>query len=178
MKLSLDRLRYDWQYIWLNRIVNQIPSWKVRRFFYIRCGMKISTNARIGIGTIILEPAKISVGERSVINEQCLLDGRGGLYIGQDTSISMNAKILSASHKEDSFRYIARKTIIGNHVWIGTNALILDGSKIENFVIVGAGAVMKGKTEMGDVLIGNPARVVRKRRKVVDYHLMHKPYFR
>ena len=48
------------QYMFLNRFVNRIPSWHVRRFFYELSGMKISKGARIGIKTIIVGPEGIS----------------------------------------------------------------------------------------------------------------------
>ena len=113
--------------------------------------MRLQDGARIGIGTIVLHPRGIYVGKRSIINENCFLDGRGGLYIGRDTSISTYTKILSASHRENSgcFEYFTSKTYIGKHVWIGTGAIILDGSQINDYAVIGAGAVLKGTAEKG-----------------------------
>lgn len=38
-------LKKDIQYILLNRIVCEIPSWHIRRLFYRLCGMKIHESA-------------------------------------------------------------------------------------------------------------------------------------
>jgi virginiamycin A acetyltransferase len=54
-------------------------------------------------------------------------------------------------------------TMIGNDVWIGREATILPGAEIGDGVIVGAKAVVAGRVEPYSVVVGNPARVVRKR---------------
>lgn len=180
VKIDWNRVHYDWTYIVLNRFVNQIPSWLIRRYFYRKYGMNLKSDSRIGIGTIVLNPQGISLGKRCIVNENCFLDGRGGLYIGKDTSISAYTRIISASHKENSgnFQYFTRKTVIGNHVWIGIGATILDGSQIKDYAVIGAGAVFKGVALKQEVFIGNPAQCIRKRILKKDYHLKYKAYFR
>lgn len=54
-------LKKDIQYILLNRIVCEIPSWHIRRLFYRLCGMKIHESARIGINTVIVSPGGIEI---------------------------------------------------------------------------------------------------------------------
>ena len=63
----------DLQYIFLNQIVSSIPSWTIRNFFYKCSGMKIGPKARIGINTVIISPKGITIGCRSVINQQFLI---------------------------------------------------------------------------------------------------------
>ena len=54
-------------------------------------------------------------------------------------------------------------TVIGNDVWIGQGATILPGTRLEDGVIVGAGAVVHGHVPPYQIVAGNPARVVRAR---------------
>jgi len=178
--MNWGRLGCDAQYIILNRFVNRIPSWFIRRKIYVKCGMQLHKDTRIGIGTVVLCPQKICIGERSVINEDCFLDGRGGLWIGSDTSISAYTKIISASHRENSnkFQYYTKKTIIGKHVWIGLGAVILDGSRVADGTVIGAGAVLKGCTGVRDVMVGNPAKCIRKRKMLNGYRLEYHAFFR
>ncbi|WP_136441132.1 CatB-related O-acetyltransferase [Pacificoceanicola onchidii] len=56
-----------------------------------------------------------------------------------------------------------RDTVIGNDVWLGYGALVLPGAQIGNGVIVGAGAVVRGKIPDYAVVAGNPAQVIRQR---------------
>ncbi|NNE54278.1 MAG: CatB-related O-acetyltransferase [Sulfitobacter sp.] len=54
-------------------------------------------------------------------------------------------------------------TVVGNDVWLGQGARILPGARIGDGVIVGAGAVVSGTVPSYTILVGNPARVVRRR---------------
>lgn len=51
---------------------------------------------------------------------------------------------------------------IGNHVWVGTRAIILKNTIIPDNCIVGAGSVVTGKFDTPNAIIaGNRATVVR-----------------
>ena len=54
-------------------------------------------------------------------------------------------------------------TVIGNDVWIGQNAVILPGVHIGDGAIIGANSVVGSNVEPYTIVIGNPARVLRKR---------------
>jgi acetyltransferase-like isoleucine patch superfamily enzyme len=52
---------------------------------------------------------------------------------------------------------------VGNDVWIGDKVSVLSGSIIEDGCVIGANTVVAGKIEPYSVVVGNPARVIRKR---------------
>ena len=54
-------------------------------------------------------------------------------------------------------------TIIGNDVWIGQNAVILPGTHIGDGAIIGANSVVGSSIAPYTIVIGNPAKVLRKR---------------
>lgn len=53
--------------------------------------------------------------------------------------------------------------MIGNDVWIGQNAVILPGVHIGDGAIIGADSVVGSDIEPYTIVVGNPARVLRKR---------------
>lgn len=55
------------------------------------------------------------------------------------------------------------KTVIGNDVWIGSNAFVKGGITIGNGAIIGAHSVVTKDVEPYSIVAGNPARVIRKR---------------
>lgn len=168
-------------YAWfLNYIVSIIPFWCIRKFFYIISGMKIGKGSRIGLHTRVIKPRKIKIGERTIINEYCHMDGRGFLTIGNDCSISIYTKLITASHKahSDMFEYYENGINIEDHVWIGCNAIILDGSKIKSGCIIGAGAVVKKETEEKGIYIGNPAIKIKERESNLLYRINYHPFFK
>lgn len=103
---------------------------------------------------------------------------RKGIYIGDDTSIGGNVKILDndfhpinpeqrlqqmhSEHPGELMDMIPTKEIhIGKNCFIGCNSIILKGTVLGDNCVVGAGAVVSGKFEDNSVIAGNPARVIR-----------------
>lgn len=64
---------------------------------------------------------------------------------------------------EDYPKCTGRSINIGNDVWIGENAIILDGVTIGNGVIVGAGSVVTKDIPDYQIVGGNPAKLIRLR---------------
>ncbi len=54
-------------------------------------------------------------------------------------------------------------TVIGNDVWIGQHAVILPGVHIGDGAIIGANSVVGSDVEPYTIVVGNPAKVLRKR---------------
>ncbi len=54
-------------------------------------------------------------------------------------------------------------TIVGNDVWIGTNAVVLPGVKIGDGAIIGAYSVVTRDVPPYSIVAGNPAVVIRER---------------
>ena len=54
-------------------------------------------------------------------------------------------------------------TEIGNDVWIGQNAVILPGIHIGDGAIIGANSVVGSDVAPYTIVIGNPAKILRKR---------------
>lgn len=165
--------------VFLNYFVAYIPSWAIRKLFYRAFGMKIGKGSRINQRVYIFCPWRISIGTNTMVNSFAVLDGRGGLDIGNSVSISMRLVIYSASHysNSDSFEYYARKTIVGNYVWICVNAVVLPGTNISDGTILSANSVLKGNTIVNGIYSGLPAVLIRNRELSDGYELNCKYYF-
>lgn len=50
---------------------------------------------------------------------------------------------------------------IGNHVWVGANAMILKGVEIGDNAIIGAGSVVYNSVPANTIVLGNPAKIVK-----------------
>jgi acetyltransferase-like isoleucine patch superfamily enzyme len=55
-----------------------------------------------------------------------------------------------------------RGIVIGDDVWIGAKATILDGAVVGRHSVIAAGAVVRGQFPERSVLAGVPARLVRR----------------
>jgi len=56
-----------------------------------------------------------------------------------------------------------RDTVVGNDVWIGTGVLVLPGVSIGDGAVVGARAIVARDVAPYAIVVGNPAREVRRR---------------
>ena len=54
-------------------------------------------------------------------------------------------------------------TVIGNDVWIKQNAVILPGVYIGDGAIIGANSIVGSDVDPYTIVVGNPAKVLRKR---------------
>ena len=109
----------------------------------------------------------IKLGKDVWIGYFCLIDGSGGLEIGNDVAISSGVHIYT--HDSSKYRaYGLKKDIengthinrapvkIGNNVQIGANSIIVKGIEIGNNVIVGALTLINKNIPDNSFVKGNP----------------------
>lgn len=107
----------------------------------------------------------IKVGKNVFINACCKFQDQGGIEIGDGVLIGHNVTLATLNHDErPQYRQnIYPKPIkIGNNVWIGSNATILQGVTIEDGAIIGANAVVVKDVPSNTIVAGVPAKVIRK----------------
>lgn len=109
----------------------------------------------------------IILGEHVFINMNCtFLDG-GLIKIGNHTLVGPNVQIYTPHHPLD-FKArresveVAYPVSIGDDSWIGGGVIICPGVTIGNRVVVGAGSVVTRDVPDDCVVVGNPARILKK----------------
>lgn len=112
----------------------------------------------------------ISIGRNSAVNPYCLLQGNGGIKIGNNVLIASHCSFFSSNHIFSDVEKLIRnqgETKLGieicDDVWIGSGVRILDGVKIGAGAVIAAGAVVNKDVPEGAVVAGVPAKVVRYR---------------
>ena len=58
---------------------------------------------------------------------------------------------------------VSKKTVIGNDVWVGKNAIIMAGVRIGNGAVIGSGAVVTKDVPPYAIVGGVPARIIKYR---------------
>ncbi|MBK1681820.1 hypothetical protein CKO20_15725 [Rhodocyclus tenuis] len=107
----------------------------------------------------------VKLGDGVEINNQTVIDGTGGIEIGNDTLIGPGARIISYQHEHAAGKLIrlqptvGKSIKIGSGVWIGANAVILAGITIGDGAVIGAGAVVTKDIPPNAIAVGVPARV-------------------
>jgi len=109
----------------------------------------------------------IELGKNVSVNPHTVLNGYGGIRVGDDTRIAAHTVIVASNHVfVDLHRPIYTQGLtgegidIGCDVWIGAGVRILDGVKVGDGAVLGAGAVVTKDIRAGDIVAGVPARTI------------------
>ena len=87
---------------------------------------------------------------------------RGGITIEDDVQIAANVQLLSNNHDPYDRQILTCKPIrIRRGAWIGAGATIMAGVTVGKYAIVGAAAVVTHDVGDYEVVVGNPAKVIR-----------------
>lgn len=106
----------------------------------------------------------ITLGKRVFLNAGCRFQDQGGITLGDDVLIGHNVVLATLNHDIAPSRRAAMHPapiVIGDKVWIGSNATVLAGVTIGAGSIVAAGAVVTRDVPPGVIVGGVPARVLR-----------------
>jgi len=166
-------------YYLTNHLVNHIPSFSFRHFYYRTVkGIKIGERSAIHLHLHVIG-RKIRIGNHTIINRNCLLDGRGSILIGNNVSISPDVHLISGSHDVNSsdFEYCEDAIVIHDYAWIGSRATILKGVTIGEGAVVGVGAVVTKSVNPYSIVGGVPAVEIGKRNMNLNYTLDCQPFF-
>ncbi len=118
----------------------------------------------------IMGTKNLIIGNDCRLNSGVYINARSGVTIGDDVTLSCGAKIISTGYDVEHWMETGEKihtvdtpVYIGNHCWIGANAIILPGVKITGeYVVIGAGAVVtKDITESKVIVAGVPAKIIK-----------------
>lgn len=109
----------------------------------------------------------VSVGDRFYANVGCVFLDCAPISIGNRVLLGPAVHVYAATHPLDAesrrkgLEY-ALPISIGDDVWIGGGAIVLPGLAIEDRAVVGAGSVVTKDVPADTVVVGNPARAVRR----------------
>lgn len=158
-----------------NRIIGYVPIRAVRNFYYrYALGWKIAPGATINTGLKIFGGrGKISIGRNSTIQIECLLAGIGmtELRIGDNVAIAYRVMLLLGGHdaQDPTFPGVVAPIIIEDYVFIGAGAIVSPGVTLGKGCIVASGAVVTKSVAPYTIVGGNPAKPIGERRRDLDY---------
>lgn len=154
---------------------------------------KIGKNVILERGVLVFHPENIIIGDNvyvghntmlkgyykntmefagnNWIGQGCFLHSAGGIKLGKHAGLGPFVRILTHQHiEEDADKPLSvsvqefKAVIIEEGVEVGMGATILPGVTIGKNSIVGAGAVVTKSIEPYSVMVGVPARLIRKRK--------------
>ena len=138
--------------------------------------VSIGDNCQTGHNVMIRE--KTSIGHNTVVGTNTVIDGNA--VIGNEVSIQTGVYIplycrignnvfMGPFSKLTNDKYMLQKKFdligptIEDNVSLGANSVIFPGITLKRGTIVGAGAVVTENTKEEDIVVGNPAKFLKKK---------------
>jgi acetyltransferase-like isoleucine patch superfamily enzyme len=131
-------------------------------------GIRIGSGVFIGRNTILsCKNGDIDIADGANLGFNCEVFSASRVRIGRDTLVAAYAYFIGGDHDfgDPSKAVIAQSRRsagidVGDGVWVGAGAKILDGVTIGDRAVIGAAAVVRHEVPAGATAVGIPARIL------------------
>ncbi len=131
-------------------------------------GIRIGDGVFVGRNTILsCKDGDIELGDGANLGFNCEVFSASRVAIGRRVLMAAYSYVIGGDHDfSDPTRSVLDQSrrsagvAIGDGVWLGAGAKILDGVSIGEHAVIGAGAVVRESIPASAVAVGIPARVV------------------
>jgi acetyltransferase-like isoleucine patch superfamily enzyme len=113
--------------------------------------IRVGRRTTLGANSVIVSLTGVEIGEAVIIAAGCHVSA-GGYDVDQTGRALLDAGVISKGPIR-----------IGNDVWVGTGAIILDGVTVGDHAVVAAGAVVTRDVPERAIVAGVPATILRNR---------------
>ena len=124
-------------------------------YAYLRPGARLAKGSKVGT---FVEVKGSEIGERSKVPHLSYI---GDAVIGRD--VNVGAATVTVNY--DAETKIKSKTVIGDGAKIGSDTMLIAPVKVGKRAVTGAGSVVTKDVPAETVVVGNPAKPLRKRKK-------------
>ncbi|MCQ5125942.1 acyltransferase [Blautia coccoides] len=137
-------------------------------------GMFFGDNVSVGMRSMIKVSGSLtkigkgfSMGKNSAMGNDCFIGAAGGVTIGEYVAIGQNVRFHSENHEfRDGTKMICEQGVtnegitVGDDVWIGAGAVLLDGVHVGTGAVIGANTLVNKDVPDYAIAVGNPVKIV------------------
>lgn len=163
--------------IFFTGLANLLPDWQafafLRPWLWCVAGAQIDdcSSSVIRAKVFVEYPRNLVVGHHFHVNRDTYLGSAGRIMVGNYVTISVGCRVLTMGHAGARHEIeVVRDVTLKDHCIVYAGVTILPGTTVERYVVVAAGAVLRGETKPGGIYAGVPA-VFKGYRKDIDTKL-------
>lgn len=136
-------------------------KWFYKIIYFKNLKMGYSVSWRKSFRILISKDAKLTIGNNCFFNNYCSITAHHRIKIGNNVLFGEGVKIYDHNHRFNQKNKLVRsqgfsdgEVIIGNNCWIGSNVIILKGTKIGNNSVIAAGSVISDDIPNNSIVKG------------------------
>lgn len=162
IKKFLKDFRVGFQWWYINSLLCNFPSIRLRNRRLRKLGLNMSKNVRLYAGFHIRNPKGIILEDGVSVGPKVLLDGRNGLTIKKNAVIGYEAIIWTMNHDYNDVHFAVNggPVEIGENAWICSRSIILPNVKIGKGAVVASNAVVTKDVPPYAIVGGVPAKII------------------
>ena len=128
-------------------------------------GARVMWSSNVLPSCRIWQPWKLTMGAYACLSENVDCYTVDEISIGDQATVSQGVKLCAAGHDITSkiMELTHKPIMIGANAWVAGWSIILPGVTIGEGAVVGAGSVVAKDVEPWTVVVGNPAKFIKKR---------------
>jgi acetyltransferase-like isoleucine patch superfamily enzyme len=149
-----------------------------------------ASRVKIGDTVVMTHPEKIRFGDRVFIWHHTILDGCGGIAIGDGCQIGTKVGLFTHSSHfsirlygdryyetpcSDHVGRVEGPIELGDYCYVGPNSILMPNTRMGKGCLVAAFSYVSGEFSDFSIVAGNPAKVVGDTRRIDRYHLDKRP---
>jgi putative colanic acid biosynthesis acetyltransferase WcaF len=147
-------------------VLSPRPFFGWRRVVLRMFGARIGAHVNIYPTAHLYMPWNVEIGDWSALGEDVFVYSLGKVRIGKNVTLSYRSHVCAGTHDlEDPAQPLLKPPVtLEDGVFVGTEAFMGPGVTVGRGAVVGARAVVVKNVAPLDIVAGNPARVIGKRR--------------
>ncbi len=140
------------------------PFWGWRRILLRAFGSKVAADVHVSPTVRITIPWNLDLGAQSAVGDRAILYALGRITIGPRATVSQGAHLCAGTHdlSQPDRPLVKLPILISTDAWVAADAFVGPGVTVGAGAVVGARAVAMKDVPAGHVVVGNPAKILRK----------------
>jgi putative colanic acid biosynthesis acetyltransferase WcaF len=128
-------------------------------------GAEVGRHVHVYPSVRVFAPWALRIGDYSAIGDEAILYNLGPIHIGCSVTVSQRAHLCAGTHdySRADLPLLKPSIIVDDQVWICADAFVGPGVRVGHGAVVGACTVVIRDVPAWTVVVGNPAREIKKR---------------